>query len=133
MTPNQQLRFVACILAASAIAPAYGKEMKCLAEPASTAKDVKADVAAKVEGLRRVVDSASFSAQLGIVTSDLYSKYPNANRLVVAQMLLSQVCSALNSLSISDEAKLAKYSETEKLVFQLATMPPAAEGSGAKR
>ena len=123
-------RCIACF-AIVATTTAHSKEMKCIAAPTSTAKDVKAEIAAKVDNLKGVVNSAGFSAQAGVITNDLYSKYPNSDRLIVAQAMLSQVCSLLNSVSISDEAKVLKYSETEMLVFRLASGAPSSASSSS--
>lgn len=124
---------MAAVTLATVTCFAHSAEMKCIPAPAAATKDLKADVALKVAGLKRLIDSAEFSAQAGVITNDLYSKYPNADKLVTVQALLSQVCSLLNSVSISDEKKVAKYSETEMLVYKIVTAsPPAPTSSSTK-
>lgn len=112
--------------------PAMSADMKCIAPPVAVSKDLKTDIDLKIAGIKNYVGSADFSARVGLVTTDLYSKYPNADRLVLSQAMLSSVCSLINSVAVPDREKIQKYADTESKVLALFTNLPSRASAGAK-
>jgi hypothetical protein len=128
-------RFAYSVLASLSLAlpaPATSAEMKCIAAPAAASKDLKAEIDLKIAGIKKYAKDADFSVRVGLITNDLYAKYPNADRLILAQAMLASVCSLLNSVNVPDREKIEKYSDTEAKVLSLFANPRTPASGAAK-
>ncbi len=80
--------------------------MACTPPPNQIARDISNEAEGSANAIARL-GSAKISNKTKIIINNLYDKYPNADKLVVAQALISLTCEALNSsTTLTDREKL---------------------------
>lgn len=86
--------------------------MECPKPAAQVAEDVKLDIKGAVDiGILRALKAAGgeLDAQFERKVQDLFSKYPNADKLVLQSWTISMICQQLaESKQLSDQEKLEK-------------------------
>jgi hypothetical protein len=98
-------------------------KMNCPETPQNISKDVLVDTEASVSGLRGLA-SASLKNKTETTTKNLFEKYPNADRLVVAQMIMSVYCQQIDaSTTLSDGEKLDRLMTVNQTIIPLMTAP----------
>lgn len=111
------MRFFVLTAALSAMSFAAMAEIKCPPMPeavTTTQKDVKVAIDASV---RKIYTA---SANLSTETKNLYSSYPNVDKLLLRQTFLSTYCSMLSTSKLSDTEKLDRF---EKATREFQIMP----------
>lgn len=76
--------------------------------------DIKGDISGKAQAILKLGDG-SFSGDIEVNVVNLFEKYPNADRVALAQSLQSMTCQLLrDSDSLSDAQKLDRVLELAK-------------------
>ena len=108
---------------AAVVNPSFA--MKCSKPPEQVARTIKNDAELSIKVLKNFLGEAGFGSKTRVVVDNLYEKYPNADKIVIAQLLLSQLCSLLDeSRDLSSERKIELFSETRDQILKLATAVP---------
>jgi hypothetical protein len=88
----------------------------CPPPPQQIAKDVATDAKVKIGNLGPL-SAGEVDAKITPVTRELFSKYPNADKVVVAQMIVSTTCNLLVSSGLTGREladRVDKLNETLK-------------------
>ena len=114
------------LIALSALAIAgYGRltraELTCPPPPQQVAKDVVVETEGQVNALGRVLGSGELKNKTAVLANNLWAKYPNADRIALAQLMMSVYCQTLrDSKGLSDIEKLEQLQIFNKQVIELA-------------
>jgi len=94
--------------------------MGCPSPPAAIAEPKAADVSLQIKALKQFIGEAGFSVKLDKSVTNVYEKYPNADRLVLAQLITSQFCELLNeSKDLSSQEKFRLFIENRDKILSL--------------
>lgn len=129
MRPAQPI-LLALALAAFAH-PATGE--MCPDHPAQVSSDIRSAVDGKVTALKRLLGGGELSVHTEEAVRNLYADYPNADKLMVAQLMLATICRMLESSRLSDKQKLSEYRRTEEAVMRLWVPPKSVVDPAGKR
>jgi hypothetical protein len=81
-------------------------------------RDVKVDVKAAV-GPLRIVKAGEIGVKTDVVAKNLFDKYPNTDRIVIAQMMAATYCPMIrNSKDLKDSEKRRLWTEFYNRVFK---------------
>jgi hypothetical protein len=101
--------------------------LECASPPVQLTKDVQVEVNAAVAKIGPV-SGGELKNQTRIVTQDLLSKLPDANKVYLEQMMFSAYCSALRDDKAQPEARkaqlLLEYSTEVRRVLYPQSKPP---------
>jgi hypothetical protein len=88
---------------------AFSADFPCPTPSEQISSDIKGEISGKAQTLFKVGDAeVKGTAQKTVV--DLFSKYPNADRVAIINSLLSTTCNFIkNSTQLSDAEKLDKW------------------------
>ncbi|WP_208245950.1 hypothetical protein WGT02_31120 (plasmid) [Rhizobium sp. T1470] len=88
----------------SLLSASEAADMVCPAPTQQLAKDVETDLKASVAGLGKL-KLAEIDGKVATTTTEFFSKYPNADKVAIANSLISLYCEYMKSASLShDEA-----------------------------
>jgi hypothetical protein len=93
-------------------------------------RDVKSDISASIGSIGKV-GTVSVGAKTEVEALNLFSKYPNVDRLVTLQMMSSTYCTMLRSSKISDSEKLDRWERFQDKILALKTAAPLPVESSA--
>jgi hypothetical protein len=82
------------------------------------AQDVKADVEGKAQTLFKIGE-LQLTGQVQKTITNLFEKYPNADRVAIAQNIQSQFCNFLKASNLPDEKKLQMLFQLNEQVIKL--------------
>lgn len=103
------IRCTIAVVCASISLNATAEPFPCPTSSAQIATNIKADVNGSAQTLLRI-GSAEVKGQVEKTAVDLYSKYPNADRVAIISNLVSTACNLIvNSKQMSDEQKFDKW------------------------
>jgi hypothetical protein len=92
------------------------EDFKCPAPAEQTGADVKGDIDGHAQAFLKL-GGADLKGNVEKTTVDLFSKYPNADRVAIISSLLSTTCNLIkSSTSLSDIEKLNKWFEVFPLI-----------------
>ena len=101
------------------------QSLKCPEAPRQLDKDIIIDAKGRIEGLAALT-GASIEGKVSAITQDFISKYPNADKLLVAQMLMSVTCETLKvSPSIQDSERLERINNVNTQIMKMFTSEAA--------
>lgn len=121
---GQALR--ATVLVIGVILPGVAASLECAEPPKQLSSSIENDATVTVKALRRWLGEAGLRNQTEIGINNLYQKYPNADRLILAQLLVSLFCTMLADASdLTTEERFKLYAETRDRILTLVT--PAME------
>ncbi len=93
--------------------------MDCPAPPQSAARELVNDTEASASGLGSLV-GGSLKNKTEVTVKNLFAKYPNADRLSIATLLMSQFCHQIDaSTTLSDEQKLDRLQTENQTIVSL--------------
>ena len=111
-------------------APVTSHALECAKPPQQVQKTVKNDFELEIKALKRWIGEAGLGVETDVIVDNLYAKYPNADKLILAQMFMSLFCSLLEeSKDLSSEKKFELFSESRDRVMNLMTGMPATQPS----
>jgi hypothetical protein len=91
-------------------------------------RNVKSDISASVGALGKI-GAVSIGAETEVEAQNLFSKYPNIDRLLALQMMSSTYCTMLRGSSIPDSEKLDRWERFQDKILALKSAPPASASS----
>lgn len=102
------------------ISPGLVYALDCPAPPKQISRNFSNDVSIGVKALKMFLGEAGFENKTDVAVQNLYAKYPNADRLVLATLLLSQFCSMLNESSdLSSERKFELFERIQDRILTI--------------
>jgi hypothetical protein len=97
--------------------------MDCPPPPQNVAKEIVTDTEGSVNGLRALVGGA-LRNRTEITAKNLFEKYPNADRITVATLMMSVFCQQIDrSTQLSDKEKLDQLNIVNDRLIGLMTAP----------
>lgn len=115
------------------------QQLPCPSMPDDITKvnhDVRSDVQVSVGSLGKL-KAGEVGVRTDVVAKNLFEKYPNADRIVVVQMMAATYCSMIrDSKTLKDSEKLSLWSEFSDRVFKfenpnyIPARPPAPKPKG---
>ena len=112
------MRFALCIAVITMTALNVGHALNCPEPPQQVTHEVTNDVNIEIRALKQWIGKFGIGNKTEVAAKNLYEKYPNADRLVVAQMIISVFCSLLEDaedIPSSDKIQLF-WEAQEKLI-----------------
>jgi hypothetical protein len=101
--------------------PAAHAAMVCPDPPQNVAKELVTETEANVSGLRSLV-GGSLKNKTEVTAKNLFEKYPNADRVAVATLMMSMFCRELDvSTTLSDAQKLDRLQTVNQSIISLMT------------
>ena len=98
--------------------------MECPAPPQNVAKEVVTDTEANVSGLRSLV-GGTLKNRTEVTAKNLFEKYPHADRVAVATLMMSVYCRTIDSsTTLSDSEKLDRLQTVNQSLITLMTTGP---------
>ncbi len=98
--------------------------MDCPAPPQNVAKDIVTDTEANVSGLRSLI-GGSLKNRTEVTAKNLFEKYPHADRVAVATLMMSVYCRQIdNSAALSDQEKLDRLQTVNQSIIGMMTTGP---------
>jgi hypothetical protein len=118
------MRFIGLAFAAVAAAQASGAwSMDCPAAPQNVAKEIVTDTQGSVSGLSHLV-GGELKNRVEVTAKNLFEKYPNADRITVATLMMSVFCQQIDKSSqLSDKEKLDQLNVVNDRLITLMTAP----------
>jgi hypothetical protein len=118
------MRYFGLAFAAVVALPAGGAwGMDCPAAPQNVAKEIVTDTEGSVSGLSRLV-GGDLKNRTEITAKNLFEKYPNADRITVATLMMSVFCQQIDKSSqLSDKDKLDQLNIVNDRLITLMTAP----------
>ena len=92
----------------------------CPAPSRNVDKNIVVDTQGAVNGLGKLV-AGDIKNRVEITVTNLFEKYPNADRLAIATSMMSEFCQLIDHSSLSDREKLDQLQETNKQIIELMT------------
>ncbi len=103
--------------------PARTDGIRCPDQPQQLSRDILIDAKGQI-GALGALSGASLEGKVSAISNNLMSKYPNADRLYLSQMMMSTYCETLKSTtSLTDVQKLDRINALNAQVMQLFTAP----------
>src|SRR5262249_50997164 len=138
--PLNRSVFTACVSLGCSILPlslCAAQGLNCPPMPDKVTqvnRDVRTEVSAGVGSLGKL-KAGEVGVRTDVVAKNLFEKYPNADRIMVVQMMAATYCSLLNSKSINDSEKLRRWEQFSERVFKFENpnYSPAPHSSLQKR
>ena len=97
--------------------------MDCPAAPQNVAKDLVVDTQGSASGLGRLV-GGELKNRVEVTAKNLFEKYPNADRITVATLMMSVFCQQIDKSSqLSDKEKLDQLNVINDRLITLMTAP----------
>jgi hypothetical protein len=97
--------------------------IKCPEAPRQIDKDILIDAKGQI-GALGALTGASLEGKVSAISKDFISKYPNADKLLMAQLMMSTVCETLKTTtSLSDAERLDRINSVNSQIMQLFTAP----------
>lgn len=91
----------------------------CPAGPEQISRDIVIDAKGKIEGIA-ALPKASIEGKVSVISKDLLVKYPNADKLALAKLILNVTCEQLkSSTSISDSERLDRVNQINVQLINL--------------
>src|SRR5262249_62142499 len=97
--------------------------IECGAPPQQFTDNVDAQGKAQAEGLLKKIFEGSFQGNVSVVAQDLLSKYPNADRTVIALGLLSIYCQMISTSHSSDNEKMEMLGRANTVLLKWVNTP----------
>jgi hypothetical protein len=95
--------------------------MDCPAPPQNVAKELATETEANVSGLSSLV-GGSLKNKTEVTAKNLFEKYPNADRVAVATLMMSMFCREIDaSTTLSDDQKLDRLQTVNQSIISLMT------------
>jgi hypothetical protein len=95
--------------------------MDCPAAPKNVDKNIVVDTQGSVNGLSKLV-GGDLKNRVEITVNNLFEKYPNADRVTVATLMMAQFCQLIDhSPQLSDGEKLDRLGVVNGQLIQLMT------------
>jgi len=95
--------------------------MDCPAAPKNVDKNIVVDTQGSVNGLSKLV-GGDLKNRVEITVNNLFEKYPNADRVAVATLMMAQFCQVIDhSSQLSDSEKLDRLGVGNGQLIQLMT------------
>ena len=95
----------------------------CPAPPQNVAKEIVTDTEGAVSGLKFVL-GGSLRNRVEVTAKNLFEKYPNADRIAVATLIMNQFCQLIDhSSQLSDKEKLDQLDLVNERLIGLMTAP----------
>ena len=93
--------------------------LNCPAAPANVAKDVVVDTEVGAQGLKSLV-SGTLKNHTETTVRNLWEKYPNADRVSVATLMMSVYCQQIDqSTTLTDQDKLDRLMVVNQSIITL--------------
>jgi hypothetical protein len=92
--------------------------LDCPAPPQQFARDIGVQGTASAEGLLKRLFEGSLQANVSFVAQDLISKYPHADRTIIAFGILSMYCQIIRDSNVSDDKKMAMVGEASLILLR---------------
>jgi hypothetical protein len=93
--------------------------MDCPAPPQNAAKELVNDTEASASGLGKLV-GGSLKNKTEVTVKNLFEKYPNADKITFAQILISQFCQQIAaSTTLSDAEKLDRLQTENQTIISI--------------
>jgi hypothetical protein len=109
-------------IAGALISPAHAA-MDCPAAPKNVDTNNVVDTQGSVNGLSKLV-GGDLKNRTEITVTNLFEKYPNADRVTVATLIMAQFCQVIDhSSQLTDGEKLDRLGVVNGQVIQLMTAP----------
>jgi hypothetical protein len=89
----------------------------CPAPPQQFARDIGVQGAASAEGLLKKLLGGSIQGNVSVVAQDLISKYPHADRAIIALGILSMYCQIIRDSAATDDKKMAMVGEASLILL----------------
>lgn len=96
--------------------------IKCQEQPQQISLDILIDAKGQI-GALGALSGASLEGKVSAISNNLMSKYPNADRLYLAQMMMATYCETLKTTRLTDEQILERINSLNSQVLQLFTAP----------
>lgn len=94
-------------------------------------RDVRSDIQANVGALGKL-KAGEVTVKTDVIAKNLFDKYPNVDRILVAQMMAATYCSLIReSKSMSDVEKQERWEKFQERIFQF--ISPASTGTVATK
>ena len=107
----------------------YAAPITCPEPPQQFSEEISGDATLELKGLFSRLVSGELTGDLRMTTEDVFSRYPNADRIILGQGIFSIYCQLIDgSAELSDEMKLQQVEKMSLLILQLAN-PPAEKKS----
>ena len=87
----------------------------CPPPPDGTPEEIKGDAKLAV-GRLRGLSAAELDGTVEIIPRELFSEYPNADRLIISQLLMSQFCVQVMTSGLSDREKFEQFSKFSAVI-----------------
>ena len=104
-------------------AGATAAKLDCPEPVGQLAQDVKADVEGKAQTLFKIGE-LQLKGEAQKTITNLFEKYPNADRVAIAQNIQSQFCNFLKTSNLPDEKKFQMLFQLNEQVIKLISPPP---------
>lgn len=101
------------------VAPYPSGAMECPAPSAQLAKDIEADIKGRLSGIS-ILPATEIVGKASVKTVDMFSKYPNADRVVIANSMISMFCQNLSSSRLADKEKMSMITDYTEIIFRAA-------------
>jgi hypothetical protein len=112
---------LAAVLPAIVMPVSVVRAMECPAAPQNVAKEIVTDTQGSVNGLKFIV-GGELRNRVEVTAKNLFEKYPNADRITVATLMMSQFCQQIDhSPQLSDKEKLDRLSVVNEQLITLMT------------
>lgn len=93
--------------------------IKCPDAPEQISRDIVIDAKGKIEGIA-ALPKASIEGKVSVISKDLLVKYPNADKLALAKLVMNMTCEQLkNSSSISDSERLDRVNQLNLQIINM--------------
>ena len=97
--------------------------MDCPAAPQNVAKEIVTDTEGSVSGLSHLV-GGELKNRVEVTAKNLFEKYPNADKITVATLMMSVFCQQIDKSSqLSDKEKLDQLNVVNDRLITLMTAP----------
>lgn len=120
------MRILNVIFVAMLLFPVYSNAFTCNDMPSAVTAvnhDVKSDIKLNI-GRLGPVSAGQLSSETVVVAKNLYDKYPDVNKLLLAQTMIATYCSMLKEASFSESEKLDRWEKFQDKVLNLSNIPP---------
>ena len=115
---------LASIAALMVSAVAVSKELTCPEAPKQFTRDVVVDTQAKIHTLGKVA-AGEIQNKMSVVAQPLLDKVPNADRLALAQMMMSVFCQTISQDTLPEREKLDRIEKFNDQIMRLWQIGPS--------
>jgi len=122
------LQFAVAVLSICASWRAHAADFQCPEPAMQVAANVAADARARTSRIVNAQD-ADLAAEVQSTVGNLWARYPQADRIAIAQNLLSTSCNLIKTSSLSDERKLDRWTKILELFLPSLSPGPTSSPS----